>query len=182
MPAEYLLHMLSCMMPQGTIVVEEAPSHRPAMQVHMPMRAYGTFYTMASGGLGYSLPGSIGVALAKPERRVVCLIGDGSMMYSVQALWTAVQHGLRLTIVVVNNGGYGAIRSFSQVLGVKNPPGVDLPGLDFVSCARGMGCEGVRVTRGRELETALATAFKAERPMLLDVVVDAAIPALYDKV
>lgn len=180
-PAEFLLYNLSRTMPPGTVVVEEAPSHRPAMQAHMPMREYGSFYTMASGGLGYSLPGSVGVALAKPDRRVVCLIGDGSMMYSVQALWTAVQHGLRLTVVVVNNGGYGAMRSFSQVLGVKNPPGIDLPGLDFVNLARGMGCPAVQVSKANEVEAALAAAFRADGPMLLDVAVDAAIPTLYDK-
>jgi benzoylformate decarboxylase len=181
-PVEFLFHTLSRAMPAEAIVVEEAPSHRPAMQAHLPMRTFGSFYTMTSGGLGYSLPASVGLALAKPERRVVCLIGDGSMMYSIQALWTAVQHALPLTLIVVNNGGYGAMRSFSQVLGVKNPPGIDLPGLDFVSLARGMGCPGLRVIRAEELGQALAEACRSRGPMLVDVAVDPAIPKLYDEV
>ncbi len=180
-PAGFLLHRLHAAMPEDAILVEEAPSHRPAMQAQMPMRRWGSFFTMASGGLGYSLPGAVGIALAKPGRRVVCLIGDGSMMYSPQALWTAVQHGLPLAIVVINNGGYGAMRSFSQVLQVRDVPGIELPGLDFVSLARSMGCPGVQVTRAEDLDAALAQAMRSPGPMLVEVVVDPAIPTLYHK-
>ncbi|WP_135467018.1 benzoylformate decarboxylase [Crenalkalicoccus roseus] len=178
-PAEFLLHRLHRAMPEDAILVEEAPSHRPAMQAQVPMRRWGSFFTMASGGLGYALPAAVGIALAKPERRVVCLIGDGSMMYSPQALWTAVQHRLPLAVVVVNNGGYGAMRSFSQVLQTRDVPGVDLPGLDFVSLARGMGCPGARVTRAEELDDALAAAMRSTGPALVEAVVDAAVPTLY---
>lgn len=180
-PAEFLLHRLHQAMPEDAILVEEAPSHRPAMQAQMPMRRWGSFFTMASGGLGYSLPGAVGIALAKPNQRVVCLIGDGSMMYSPQALWTAVQHRLPLTVVVINNEGYGAMRSFSQVLQVRDVPGIDLPGLDFVSLARGMGCPGMQVTRAEDLDAALAEAMRSSGPVLVEVVVDAAIPTLYHK-
>ena len=82
-PVEYLLHTLSNAMPADAVLVEEAPSHRPAMQKFMPMRGADSFYTMASGGLGHSLPASVGMALAHPDRRTVCLIGDGSAMYSI---------------------------------------------------------------------------------------------------
>ncbi len=180
-PADWLLHRLHAAMPEDAILVEEAPSHRPAMQAQMPMRHWGSFFTMASGGLGYSLPGAVGIGLASPGRRVVCLIGDGSMMYSPQALWTAVQHRLPLTVVVINNGGYGAMRSFSQVLQARDVPGIDLPGLDFVSLARGMGCPGLQVTRHKELDAALQSALRSEGPMLVEVVVDAAVPTLYHK-
>jgi benzoylformate decarboxylase len=178
--AEFLLHTLGRTMPPEAIIVEEAPSHRPAMQERLPMRSFGRFYTMASGSLGYSLPASVGFSLADPSRRVICLIGDGSMMYSVQALWTAVQHKLPLTVVVINNGGYGAMRAFSRVLKVKNAPGIDLPGLDFVRLATGMGCPGVRVTKADQLESTLAPIFEAGGPHLVDVVVDPVIPMLYD--
>ncbi|MFT8246716.1 benzoylformate decarboxylase [Roseomonas sp. BN140053] len=180
-PAAFMLRTLSRVMPRDAILVEEAPSHRKTMQAQLPIREWGGFFTMASGGLGYSLPGAVGVSLASPGRRVVCLIGDGSMMYSVQALWTAVQHALPITVVVVNNGGYGAMRAFSQVLKVQNAPGIELPGLDFVSIARGMGCEAVRVTEPDAVEAALATALAAPGPRLVEVVVDPAIPKLYGK-
>ncbi|MFL5251762.1 MAG: benzoylformate decarboxylase [Rhodopila sp.] len=181
MVAEYLMHTLSHTMPEDAVVVEEVPSHRPAMQAHLPMRRWGSFYTMASGGLGYSLPGAVGVALAQPQRPVICLIGDGSMMYSVQALWTAVQHRLKLTVIVINNGGYGAMRSFSRVMRVQNVPGIELPGLDFVGLAAAMGCPGVRVNAPQELANSLQAAFNAAGPQLVEVVVDPAIPHLYNE-
>ncbi len=86
---------------------------------------------MASGGLGFSLPAAVGIALGRPGVRTVCLIGDGSAMYSIQALWTAAQRKLPLTIVVINNAGYGAMRSFSQVMQVRKVPGLELPGYRF---------------------------------------------------
>src|SRR5215471_12168128 len=116
-PVEYLLHSLSAAMPKDAVLVEEVPSHRPAMQKFMPMRGQDSFYTMASGGLGYSLPAAVGMALGREDSRTVCLIGDGSAMYSIQALWTAVQRKLPVTVVVINNAGYGAMRSASNCPG-----------------------------------------------------------------
>src|SRR5579871_3457182 len=130
-PASFLLHSLNTAMPDDAVLVEEAPSHRPAMQNFMPMRGQDSFYTMASGGLGHSLPAAVGIALARPKARTVCLIGDGSAMYSIQALWTAAQRKLPLTVIVINNQGYGAMRSFSQVMQVRNVPGLDMPGIDL---------------------------------------------------
>jgi benzoylformate decarboxylase len=178
-PAEYLLHALSTAMPDDAILVEEAPSHRPAMQKFMPMRGQDSFYTMASGGLGYSLPASVGMALGRPDIRTVCLIGDGSAMYSIQALWTAAQRKLPLTVVVINNAGYGAMRSFSQVMQVRNVPGLDLPGIDFVKIAQGLGCDAVRVGKSSELAPALKRGLAHDGVSLIDVMVDAAVPLLY---
>ena len=154
-PAEFLLHTLAAAMPDSATLVEEAPSHRPLMYKFMPMRGQDSFYTMASGGLGFALPAAVGVALGRPDIRTVCMIGDGSAMYSIQALWTAAQRKLPLTVVVINNSGYGAMRSFSQVMQVRNVPGLDLPGIDFVRIAQGLGCDAVRVNRSSELASAL---------------------------
>ena len=178
-PVDYLLHTLSTAMPDDAALVEEVPSHRPAMQKFMPMRGQDSFYTMASGGLGYSLPAAVGMALGRGERRTVCLIGDGSAMYSIQALWTAAQLKLPLTVVVINNAGYGAMRSFSQVMQVRNVPGLDLPGIDFVKIAQGMGCEALRVAKSSELATALKRGLAHEGVSLVEVIVDSAVPLLY---
>ena len=178
-PVEYLLHALSVAMPDDAMLVEEAPSHRPAMQKFMPMRGQDSFYTMASGGLGYGLPASVGIALGCPERRTVCLIGDGSAMYSIQALWTAAQRKLPLTVVVINNGGYGAMRSFSQVMQVRNVPGLDLPGIDFVQIAQGLGCDAVRISKAAELVPALTRGLAHHGVSLIEVMVDSAVPLLY---
>ena len=178
-PVEFLLHTLFRAMPDDAALVEEAPSHRPAMQKFMPMRGQDSFYTMASGGLGYSLPASVGIALGRPGIRTVCLIGDGSAMYSIQALWTAAQRKLPLTVVVINNAGYGAMRSFSQVMQVRNVPGLDLPGIDFVRIAQGMGCDAVRVSQSAELAPALKRGLAHDGTSLIEVIVDSAVPLLY---
>jgi benzoylformate decarboxylase len=180
-PAEFLLHALATAMPDDATLVEEAPSHRPALQKFMPMRGQDSFYTMASGGLGYGLPASVGIALGHPGRRTVCLIGDGSAMYSIQALWTAAQRKLPLTVVVVNNAGYGAMRSFSQVMQVRNVPGLDLPGIDFVAIAQGLGCDAVRVGKTSELVPALKRGLARDGTSLIEVMVDAAVPVLYSQ-
>jgi len=176
---EFLLHTLSEAMPDDAVLVEEAPSHRPAMQNFMPMRGQDSFYTMASGGLGYGLPASVGIALGRPDRRTVCLVGDGSAMYSIQALWTAAQRKLPLTVVVINNAGYGAMRSFSQVMQVRNVPGLDLPGIDFVQIAQGLGCDAVRVAKSSELAPALRHGLAHDGVSLIEVIVDSAVPLLY---
>ena len=179
LPVEFVLHSLSATMGPQDVLVEEAPSHRPAMQKFMPMRGQDSFYTMTSGGLGFSLPAAVGVALGRPGPRVVCLIGDGSAMYSIQALWTAAQRKLPLTVVVLNNSGYGALRSFSQVMQVRNVPGLELPGIDFVQIAQGMGCDAVRVTKSAELAGALKHGLSHDGTSLIEVMVDSAVPVLY---
>jgi benzoylformate decarboxylase len=178
-PAEFLLHTLASAMPADAALVEEAPSHRPTMQKFMPMRGQDSFYTMASGGLGYGLPASVGIALGRPNIRTVCLIGDGSAMYSIQALWTAAQRKLPLTVIVINNAGYGAMRSFSQVMQVRNVPGLDLPDIDFVKIAEGLGCDAVRVSRSSELAAALKRGLAHDGVSLIEVIVDHAVPLLY---
>jgi benzoylformate decarboxylase len=177
--AEFLLHSLSAAMPDGAVLVEEAPSHRPAMQNFMPMRGADSFYTMASGGLGHGLPAAVGIALGRAGVRTVCLVGDGSAMYSIQALWTSAQRKLPLTVVVINNSGYGAMRSFSQVMQVRNVPGLDLPGIDFVRIAEGMGCAAVRVTQSSELAAALKRSLAHKGTSLVEVMVDSTVPVLY---
>ena len=177
--AEYLLHMISQTMPDDAIIVEEVPSHRPVLQRYLPIKRFGQFYTMASGGLGYGLPAAVGVALAKPERRTIAIIGDGSMMYSIQALWTAAQHRLPLTVVVINNRGYGAMRSFSQTLKVKAPPGIDLPGIETVQIAKGFGCAALQIDKASALEGALRDAWRADGPVVIDVPVDTEVHKLY---
>jgi benzoylformate decarboxylase len=178
-PVEFLLHSLSAAMGPQDVLVEEAPSHRPAMQKFMPMRGQDSFYTMASGGLGYSLPAAVGMALGRPGGRTVCLIGDGSAMYSIQALWTAAQRKLPLTVVVLNNSGYGAMRSFSQVMQVRNVPGLELPDIDFVKLAEGMGCDAIRVSKSSDLAAALKRGLAHHGTSLIEVTVDSAVPLLY---
>ena len=127
------------------------------------------------------LPAAVGIALARPDVRTVCVVGDGSAMYSIQALWTAAQRKLPLTVVVINNLGYGAMRSFSQVMQVRNVPGLDLPGIDFVQIGQGMGCDAVRVSKASELAPALSRGLAFGGVSLIEVMVESAVPLLYGK-
>ena len=179
MSAAFVLHTIAGLMPADAIVVEEAPSHRNAMHDHLPIRISGGFYTCASGGLGYGLPAAAGVALASPERRVICLLGDGSSLYSIQGLWTAAQHQLPISFVILNNGGYTALKSFASDLGIEKAPGVDLPGIDFLALAGGFGCPGRRVEQPEDLEPALRDSLAADGPTLVDVAVDEGVGRLY---
>ncbi len=177
--AERVLHHIAAAMPQDALIAEEAPSHRAAIQRYLPIHRTGSFFTMASGGLGYSLPAAVGLALASPGRRVIAIIGDGSMMYSIQALYTAAQLRLPITVVVLNNAGYGAMRAFSQMMGTHGAPGIDLPGLDFTALAKGHGCAGVRVDSADAFAAAFDHAIGADGPWVIDAVVDPSFGELY---
>lgn len=177
--AERVLCQIAAAMPNDAIIAEEAPSHRGAVQRHLPIRRAESFFTMASGGLGYSLPAAVGLAMASPGRRVIAIIGDGSMMYSIQALYTAAQLRLPVTVVVLNNAGYGAMRAFSQMMGTDNAPGIDLPGLDFTALAKGHGCPGIWVDSEDAFCSAFACALETDGPWVIDTVVDPAFGDLY---
>ena len=175
---EFAMQEIARAVGREIIVVEEAPSHRPAMQKHLPILRPKGFYMMASGGLGWGLPAAVGVALAE-KQPVVCLIGDGSAMYSIQALWTAVQEKLSMVMVVLNNRGYRAMKSFSQLLGTSEPPGIRLPGISYVDLARGFGAAGVEVTRSSAIYEALQSALRREGPTLIDIQIDPNAGDLY---
>ena len=117
----------------------------------------------------------VGVALAKPGRRVVSLMGDGSSLYSVQAIWSAAQLGVRIVFVILKNGRYAALQDFAPVFGFsrqEHVQGTDLPGLDFVSIAKGLGCAGVSVCTPEGLTDALAGALSSDQPVLIEVEVE----------
>ena len=165
----YLLQQIAALRPADSIVVEEAPSSRGAMHDHLPMLHRDTFHTCASGGLGHGLPAAVGVALARPGRKVIGLLGDGSAMYSIQGLWTAAELGLAVAFVIVNNLSYRALEEFGTHFDIGVLPGVQLPHLDFCALAQGHGVKSIRVGRCEDLDAALHEIFSAKVPMLLQV-------------
>lgn len=168
----YLLQTIAELRSPDDVIVEEAPTARVVMHQHLPILKPRSFFTMASGGLGHSMPAAAGIALAWRERRVIAVIGDGSSMYSIQTLWTAAQLGLNISFVVVNNRRYGAMKRFGGVLGFPAGavlPGTDLPGIDFVALALGHGVPGERVEDAAQLHAALKSAFASTGPSLVEV-------------
>lgn len=172
MSVAYLLQTLDEVRDPATVIVEESPSARPVMHRYMPIYRKETFYTMASGGLGFGMAATVGVALGKPGQRVIGLVGDGSSMYSIQALWNAVQLQLPITFIIINNQRYAALQEFAHTFGFKpgdTLQGSDLPGLDFVALANGHGCPAVRVEDPAELAPTLRQALQSEGPILVEV-------------
>ena len=177
------MHALDRALPEGAIVVEESASNRAAFFAHVRITRPGSYFATASGGLGFAMPAAVGVRLARPDRPVACLVGDGAAMFAPQSLWTAAQLGLPVVFLVLRNGHYGILKSFAAFGGHGDRiPGLDLPGLDIVQIACGFGCAARRVERSADLADHLRGAFAdAERdrvPVLLEIVVDAAVPPL----
>jgi benzoylformate decarboxylase len=171
---------LSDRFPADGILVEEIPSHQGIRRDHLPIRAprVGVLST-ASGALGYGLPAAVGAALARPDRPVVAVIGDGSSMYSIQALWTAAREDVPVTVIVLDNAGYAAVSILAGSDGGAKVPGAELGGIDFAALATGMGCAAHRVEKPAELRAALDRALASDRPTLLHVIVDPDPPPLY---
>ena len=172
MSTAFILQALAELRTPDSIIVEEAPSARATMQAYLPIVRSETFYTMCSGGLGWSMPAAVGIAFAKPGAKVIGLIGDGSSMYSIQALWSAAQLKLPIAFVVLKNRRYAVLQEFAPAFGFARDetlPGTALPDIDFVALAQGMGCDGVNVGRAEELHDALTEALRARHPMLVEV-------------
>lgn len=167
----WLMSRLAALRPANSLLVEEAPSSRALMQRHLPVDREDGFFTCASGGLGHGLPAAVGVALARPQQRTLALMGDGSSLYSIQALWTAAQWQVPLTVVIVRNGSYASLLEFANHFGLPAAEGIALPALDFVQLAMGFGVPAQRVVRRQDLDAALVAAFAATGPTLVEVVV-----------
>jgi benzoylformate decarboxylase len=165
----YLMQQIAALRPSGSIIVEEAPSSRRSMHDYLPILERETFHTCASGGLGHGLPAAVGVALARPGRKVIGLLGDGSAMYSIQGLWSAAELKLPIAFIIVNNSSYRALEEFGRHFGIEALPGVRLPHLDFCALAAAQGVKGIRVERCEALDGALSEIFAATVPMLLEV-------------
>ncbi|HET6710610.1 benzoylformate decarboxylase [Amycolatopsis sp.] len=178
--AELVYSTLADLLPDNALVVEEAPSHRGILHDHLPIKATDTgFLTMASGTLGYAVPGVVGAALARPDRTVVGVIGDGSSMYGIQALWTAAREELPVTFVILDNSEYAAVRILGDAIGGAKLPGTELGGIGFAALAESMGCHGVTITDPAELAPGLTAALADPRPTLVHVRVASSSKSLY---
>ncbi|SFB00570.1 benzoylformate decarboxylase [Collimonas sp. OK607] len=166
---ERVFDILDEMAPRDAIYVNESTSTTNILWERLRMTEPGSYYFAAAGGLGFALPAAVGIQLAKPERRVIGVIGDGSANYSIQALWTAAQYNIPTIFIIMKNGTYGALRWFAGVLQVENVPGLDVPGLDFCALARGYGVDALHVDSSETLAAALKQALAGNKPVLIEV-------------
>jgi len=170
---DYLSLQVVEAMPDKAILVDEGlTSGRQLLSLRPHRDRYG-YHALASGGIGWGLPASVGVSLANPDRPVVCFSGDGSAMYSIQSLWTAAHHKLPLNVVICNNGGYRIIKQRLLAFhGDDHYVGMDFvdPPVDFSGLAKSMGMEAIRITDPAELKPKLTDAFKRPGAKLIEVV------------
>jgi len=174
MTAKYVLKRVAALRPADAVIVEEAPTARGPEHDVLPIVREGGFYTCASGGLGYGLPASVGVAMAQ-EDKVIAILGDGSAMYTIPGLFSAAAEKADVSYLILNNAAYAALTGFSAEFGMNEVPGCDLSGLEFVKLAEGHGVPGRRVDSVEELDAALEWSFAATGPTLLDLRIENAV-------
>lgn len=166
----YLFSVLNKVIPRNAVICEECPSSKGDLERYLKLDQPNSFYSVPNGVLGFGLPAAVGLQLARPDRRVVCPVGDGSIQYSIQALWTAVQLGAEVVFIVLRNGDYSALKSFCDFTKVgRNAPGMDIAGIDIVKIAQGYGMHAQEVDRPGELEPVLKEVFGSRGPRLISV-------------
>ncbi len=178
-PLEALLE-LAPTVPDDAVIVDEAITASPQLEAAFPALGPDQFFGGRGGGIGLGLAGVIGVASANPERRTVVISGDGSAMYSIQALWSAAHHQMNILFVILANGEYRVLkhnldahRARFDAPSDRPYPNMDLgdPALTFVDMAKGMGVPGMRATNAEEVRLAGQTAAESPGPYLIELVV-----------
>ncbi len=164
---------LSELRPKNAILVQESPSNVGDLLQCWPTLEPDSYYTFASGGLGWNAPAAVGIAIAQKKagsgRPVIAVIGDGSLQYSVQSLYTAAQQKLKLIFVVPCNDEYAILKEFAVLEKTPNVPALDLPGLDIVTTAKAFGCVGVAADTPEEIKKAFADALRADGPTVIAI-------------
>ena len=170
----FLMLRISEHLPKEAAVVEEALISSLSLPGFLRLRDRQSFYGLASGGLGFAMPGAIGVSLALPDRPVTAVIGDGSAMYGIQALWTAAHLKLPITYVITNNRSYRILKERLVSMRASDKfVGMDIrsPAIDFAGLAGSMGIAARRVTDPNDVVPALREAAERGGPSLIDVAV-----------
>ncbi len=168
-------------LPDDVVIVDESITASLDLARAFEYRGFGDYFGGRGGGIGQGFSGALGVKVAMPHRPVVAVSGDGSAMYSIQALWTAAHHKLAIVFVVLANREYRILKHNVDVWRQNFQPGtqhpyqqMDLggPALDFVHLAEGMGVEAVRIEKPEGIAPALAKAVAANRPYLVEIAIE----------
>ncbi|GAA1759986.1 benzoylformate decarboxylase [Nonomuraea bangladeshensis] len=170
--AAHVLHELALRLPADAVLVEETPSSRPDLHRLVPARNPLGFVSAAMGGLGFALPAAVGLRMALPDRPVVAVVGDGSALYGVHALWSAAHYRVGALFLVLANGRYAIMDRLADQRGGK-APWPPFTEVDLAALARSLGCPARKVDDHAGLVAALEevvpTLAAREEPLLLDV-------------
>ncbi|MHC2435896.1 acetolactate synthase large subunit [Bradyrhizobium sp. USDA 4451] len=167
---------IACAIPDNAIMVDESVTTGRGFFPPTAGAAPHDWLQNMGGSIGFSTPVATGAAVACPDRKVICMVGDGSAMYTIQSLWTQAREGLNVVTIVFANRIYQILRGEFDGVGAGEPGKraqdmlkIDRPTLDFVALARGMGVPAVAVTSADEFNKALADAVAEPGPRLIEV-------------
>ncbi len=174
-----LLQAIGEALPAEAIVIDETISSGFGLRQFLKSDDVRSFYGLRGGGIGWGLPAAIGVKLAQPARPVVALIGDGSAMYTCQALWTAAHDRIAVVFVILNNSSYRILKQRTNALKAHAAQtdryvGMDLtePAIDFIGLALSLGVAAERARTVEETLAHLRRGLIADAPILIDVAID----------
>jgi len=166
-------------LPKDVVVIEEALSSAPGIRQMIDSDDPQSFFGLRGGGIGWGLPAAIGAKLALPSRPVVAFVGDGSAMYTCQALWTAAHYRIAVVIVILNNTSYRILKQrLNNLRGHAAQQdsfiGMDLvdPPIDFVGLARSLGVRAERAKTVAETVDLVRTGVAGDGPLLIDLAVE----------
>jgi benzoylformate decarboxylase len=167
-------HAVLTALPADTRVVDEAITTGTYVRGYQRTTRPGRYFFCRGGGLGWGMPAALGVSLGADREPVLCVVGDGSAMYSPQALWTAAHEDLPVVFAVVDNREYRILKGALSARGDASATsgtfiGMDLddPPVDFLALARAMGVPGTRVERAPDVGDAVRAALEAGGPAVL---------------
>ncbi|MGY3440035.1 acetolactate synthase large subunit [Bradyrhizobium sp. USDA 4473] len=167
---------IACAIPDNAIMVDESVTTGRGFFPPTAGAAPHDWLQNMGGSIGFSTPVATGAAVACPDRKVICMVGDGSAMYTIQSLWTQAREGLNVVTIVFANRIYQILRGEFDGVGAGEPGKraqdmlkIDRPTLDFVALARGMGVPAVAVTSADEFNKALADVVAEPGPRLIEV-------------
>ena len=176
-----LLEAIGDMLPKDAVVIDEALSSSPGIRSLVTSDDPQSFFGLRGGGIGWGLPAAIGAKLALPDRPVVALVGDGSSLYTIQALWTAARYRIPVIWVILNNTSYRilkqrlvAMRGLAEQADTFVGMELNNPAVDFVGLARSFGIEAQRAKTVAEATDLVAQGLKGGGALLIDVDMDRA--------
>jgi thiamine pyrophosphate-dependent acetolactate synthase large subunit-like protein len=173
--AEHVLAALAERLPLEAVVVEETPSSQPELYRRIAVRSPGGFVACANGGLGFGVAGSIGLRMGDPERPVIGVVGDGSSMYSIQALWSASHYEIGVLLIVMGNGRYAVMDNLARA---RNASAAwpAFGSIDVAGIARCLGCQAVNVQTHEQLISTLDEVVpglaQRREPLVVEVALD----------
>ncbi len=182
---ERMMHELAAAAPPGTIVADEAVTSRPAMMQEFSFDEPGTFFGIQGGALGWAMPGALGLKLARPDRPVLSVVGDGASMYTVQALWTAATYNIPVVYAICNNRAYRILkvnmdiylkRMLNDEGRVSEYTGMNFANpLDLAAVAQALGVDSAKITDPTQIGPVARRMFESGKPGLLDISIDGSL-------